>query len=58
MSNIAVNPKQEIVIPDTSLCAIVRDEITNSAGGIIDFIDTTIPYLESAIVVDTGSVDV
>jgi len=45
------------VLPCTSLCAIVRDEMINPAGGIISFIDTTVPHVEQAIIVDTGSVD-
>ncbi len=47
----------EIVLPGVSLCAIVRDEIMNPAGGIVDFIDSTMPYLEAGVVVDTGSID-
>jgi len=46
-----------IIIKDTSLCAIVRDEIINPAGGIVDFIDSTMPFLEAGVVVDTGSID-
>ena len=49
--------KQKIILPDTSLCAIVRDEIMNPAGGIVDFVDSTAPYLEQAVIVDTGSLD-
>lgn len=45
------------VIHDTSLCAIVRDEINNPAGGIVDFIESTMPFLEAGVVVDTGSAD-
>ena len=48
---------KNIALPDTSLCAIVRDEIMNPAGGIIDFVDSTLPFVEEAIIVDTGSVD-
>ena len=29
---------KDIRLPDTSLCAIVRDEAMNPAGGIIDFV--------------------
>ena len=46
-----------IIIPDTCLCAIVRDERMNSAGGIVDFVDSTVPYVETAVIVDTGSKD-
>jgi glycosyltransferase involved in cell wall biosynthesis len=48
---------REIVIPDTSLCAIVRDEKMNPAGGIIDFVECIVPFVEEAIIVDTGSLD-
>ena len=47
----------QIILPDTSLCAIVRDEIMNPAGGIVDFVDSTLPYVESGVIVDTGSKD-
>ncbi len=49
--------KKNIILPDTSLCAIVRDEIMNPAGGIIDYVHSTVPYVETAIIVDTGSKD-
>ncbi len=39
------------------LCAIVRDEEMNPAGGIMDFLDCTLPHGGSAVVVDTGSAD-
>ncbi len=45
------------ILKDVSLCAIVRDEKINPAGGIKDFIDSTLPYLEAGIIVDTGSCD-
>jgi len=45
------------VLPDTSLCAIVRDEMINPAGGIISFIEAAILHVEKAVIVDTGSVD-
>ena len=48
---------QNIVLPDVSLAAIVRDEIMNPAGGIVDFVESVIPFLEEAVIVDTGSVD-
>jgi glycosyltransferase involved in cell wall biosynthesis len=46
-----------VVLKNTSLCAIVRDEMMNPAGGIEDFIKCTVPFVESAVVVDTGSKD-
>lgn len=45
------------ILKDTSLCAIVRDEKTNTAGGIRRFVESHVPYVESAIIADTGSVD-
>jgi len=45
------------VLPDTSLCAIVRDEMMNPAGGIERFVNAHVPYVEEAIIADTGSVD-
>ena len=47
----------EIIVPDTCLCTIVRDELMNPAGGIIDFVHSNAPYYEVMVVVDTGSVD-
>lgn len=44
-------------LQDTTLCAIVRDEAMNPAGGIVDFVDCTVPFVEAAVIVDTGSVD-
>ena len=52
--------KQQYNIPllkDTSLCAIVRDEEMNPAGGIRDYLHCVLPFIEQAIVVDTGSTD-
>ena len=46
-----------VVLSDTSLCAIVRDEKMNSAGGIERFVDSHVPYVEQAIIADTGSID-
>ena len=45
------------VLNDTSLCAIVRDEKMNPAGGIASFIESHIHFVEEAVIVDTGSVD-
>lgn len=44
-------------MPDTSLCAIVRDEIENPAGGVVDFVESTLPFVEAGVIVDTGSTD-
>lgn len=46
-----------IVLKDTSLCAIVRDEMINPAGGIQRFVKSIMPHVESGVIVDTGSVD-
>ena len=48
---------ENIVLPDTSLCSIVRDEMINPAGGIERFVDSHVPYVEEAIIADTGSID-
>jgi glycosyltransferase involved in cell wall biosynthesis len=48
---------KNVVLPDTSLCVIVRDEITNPAGGIERFVDSHVPFVEQAVIVDTGSID-
>ena len=45
------------VLKDTSLCAIVRDEKMNPAGGVERFLRSHLPYVEEVVVVDTGSVD-
>lgn len=47
----------ELMMPDVSLCAIVRDEAMNPAGGVVKFIDAHMPYVEEGVVVDTGSID-
>jgi hypothetical protein len=44
-------------LPNTSLCAIVKDEIINPAGGISLFLSATVPFVEEAVIVDTGSTD-
>ncbi|MBP7708242.1 glycosyltransferase [Candidatus Pacearchaeota archaeon] len=54
--------EKRIILPDTSLCAIVRDEMINPAqlpgkSGIRSFVESHVPYVEQAVVVDTGSVD-
>ncbi len=47
-----------MILQNTSLCAIVRDEEINPAGGIVDFVRSIVPFVEEAIIVDTGSKDV
>lgn len=53
MNNQKSTPKLE----NLCLCAIVRDEEINPAGGIQDFLDCTLPYVGSAVIIDTGSSD-
>lgn len=45
------------ILKNTALCAIVRDEEKNPAGGIKRFVDSHVPYIEEAVIVDTGSKD-
>lgn len=50
------------ILTDTTLCAIVRDEILNPAqlpgkSGIRSFVETHVPLVERAIILDTGSID-
>jgi glycosyltransferase involved in cell wall biosynthesis len=45
------------MLENVSLCAIVRDEMMNPAGGITDFVESTVPYVGEAVIVDTGSID-
>lgn len=45
------------ILKDTSLCAIIRDEMINPAGGIERFVRSIVPYVEQAVIFDTGSVD-
>jgi glycosyltransferase involved in cell wall biosynthesis len=48
---------EDSILKNICLCAIVRDEIMNPAGGIARFIDSHVPYFERAVIADTGSVD-
>ena len=45
------------ILPETTLAAIVRDEMMNPAGGVERFLRAALPHVEAAVVVDTGSVD-
>jgi len=47
----------KIILPNTSLCSIVRDEKMNPAGGIQRFVEAHVPFVEEAVIVDTGSLD-
>lgn len=49
--------RKPIILTNTSLCAIVRDEKMNPAGGIGRFVDSHVPFVEQAVIADTGSVD-
>jgi glycosyltransferase involved in cell wall biosynthesis len=44
-------------LKNTSLCAIVRDEMMNPAGGIERFVRSIVPHVEQAVIFDTGSID-
>jgi len=44
-------------LKNTTLAAIIKDELMNPAGGIRDFVRCIVPYVEKAIIVDTGSTD-
>ena len=46
-----------LVLPNVTLAGIVRDEMMNPAGGIVDYIHSALPFVEEAVIVDTGSVD-
>lgn len=50
------NPDNPI-LGDTCLCAIVRNEEINPAGGIAKFCEAHLPLFSTAEIVDTGSVD-
>src|SRR3989344_1854900 len=45
------------ILQDTTLTAIVRDEEDNPAQGVETWLRATLPYVERAVVVDTGSID-
>lgn len=48
---------EKMILPNTSLCSIVRDEKINPAGGIQRFVESHVPFVEEAVIVDTGSLD-
>ncbi|MHB1193944.1 MAG: glycosyltransferase [Longimicrobiales bacterium] len=52
-----VPPSRWVRLPETSLCAIVRDELHNPAGGIRRFVEAIMPHVQAGVVVDTGSAD-
>lgn len=48
---------EKTILKDVSLCSIVRDEKMNPAGGIQRFVESHVPFVEEAVIVDTGSID-
>jgi glycosyltransferase involved in cell wall biosynthesis len=52
-----LSPMLPPLLPEVELCAIVKDELNNPAGGIEDFVRTVVPFLGGAVIVDTGSSD-
>jgi len=47
----------QLILKDTTLLMMVRDELINPAGGIYPMLSMQAPLYEQAIVVDTGSKD-
>ena len=39
------------------LVAIVKDELHNESGGIVSYLQSVLPFVDAAVVVDTGSSD-
>jgi glycosyltransferase involved in cell wall biosynthesis len=48
--------KEKHFLKDTSLCAIVKNA-KNKKFNIIKYLESIVPYVESAVIVDTGSED-
>ncbi|CAF1353447.1 unnamed protein product [Didymodactylos carnosus] len=46
-----------LVLSQLCLCTIVKNEIDNESGGIIQYCHQILPYLKYAIIIDTGSTD-
>jgi glycosyltransferase involved in cell wall biosynthesis len=44
-------------LQDICLCAIVKNEEINAAGGIRDYVESIVPYVGAAVIIDTGSTD-
>lgn len=44
-------------LPSVCLCAIVKNERVNPAGGIVAYLDRILPAVHTAVIVDTGSDD-
>lgn len=49
--------QQGAFLPSVCLVAIVKNEETNPAGGIVDYLDSILPFVPFAVIVDTGSTD-
>ena len=47
---------KNIVLNNVTLVAIVRDEMINPAGGIEDFVNLAVPFVEKAVIVYTRSI--
>jgi glycosyltransferase involved in cell wall biosynthesis len=46
-----------VILKDVTLCGITGDELKNHAGGIRSYVDAHVPFVERAIIHDTGSTD-
>ncbi len=58
MSNkVSAVKMSSVILPNTTLCTIVFNEMVNPAGGIADFVHSVVPFVEQAVTVDTGSND-
>lgn len=55
--SIKMEEKNNLVLENVTLAAIVRDEMINLAGGVVDFVNRTVPHVERAVILDTGSRD-
>ncbi len=52
-----IQTSRELILPDTSLCMIVRDELMNPAGGLELFLKCHAQFFDEVVIVDTGSKD-
>ncbi len=46
-----------VILENITLCSIVKNELSNRAGGIVDFVRTTVQFVQESVIVDTGSDD-
>ncbi len=49
--------RSQRLLPTVCLCAIVKNELHNHAGGIRRFLERIVPFCAQAFVLDTGSTD-